>query len=187
MFNTLMGRWRCSRPGGSWCSWATRPPAARCPGQLLPSLLGRIGRRGLGQRPARRGLLPGARVPLPLSGARSLGTGVLHGVLGVAGPASRRPRPHAGALTDTQWAGTRRCDRLYMTARVWKAEGGVPRLIAAMDEDSKIFGPVAFKGGPGWVRARQRRTRWLRRRRRRRRCRWSPGRHSRSRGRRRWR
>lgn len=32
-----------------------------------------------------------------------------------------------------------------MTARVWTAEGGVPRLIAGMDEDSKIFGPVAFK------------------------------------------
>ncbi|MFE2932258.1 hypothetical protein [Streptomyces sp. NPDC059278] len=35
--------------------------------------------------------------------------------------------------------------RLSMTARVWKAEGGVPRLIAGMDEDSKVFGPVAFK------------------------------------------
>ncbi|MEV7857074.1 Helicase associated domain protein [Streptomyces sp. NPDC088183] len=37
--------------------------------------------------------------------------------------------------------------RLYMTAtaRVWEAEGGVPRLIASMDEDSKIFGPVAYK------------------------------------------
>ena len=37
--------------------------------------------------------------------------------------------------------------RLHMTvtARVWEAEGGVPRLIASMDEDSKIFGPVAYK------------------------------------------
>ncbi|MFI5752527.1 Helicase associated domain protein [Streptomyces sp. NPDC051644] len=37
--------------------------------------------------------------------------------------------------------------RLYMTAtaRVWEAEGGVPRLIASMDEDSKVFGPVAYK------------------------------------------
>ncbi|WP_323185136.1 Helicase associated domain protein [Streptomyces sp. NBC_00305] len=37
--------------------------------------------------------------------------------------------------------------RLYMTAtaRVWEAEGGVPRLIASMDEDSPVFGPVAYK------------------------------------------
>ncbi|MET8788401.1 Helicase associated domain protein [Streptomyces sp. NPDC004589] len=37
--------------------------------------------------------------------------------------------------------------RLYMTAtaRVWEAEGEVPRLIASMDEDSPVFGPVAYK------------------------------------------
>ncbi|MEU2674666.1 helicase-related protein [Streptomyces sp. NPDC007164] len=37
--------------------------------------------------------------------------------------------------------------RLYMTAtaRVWEAEGGVPRLIASMDPDSPVFGPVAYK------------------------------------------
>ena len=37
--------------------------------------------------------------------------------------------------------------RLYMTAtaRVWEAEGGVPRLVASMEEDSPVFGPVAYK------------------------------------------
>ncbi|MFD5586724.1 Helicase associated domain protein [Streptomyces sp. NPDC127063] len=37
--------------------------------------------------------------------------------------------------------------RLYMTAtaRVWEADGGSPRLVASMDEDSPIFGPVAYK------------------------------------------
>ncbi|MGW7674298.1 hypothetical protein ACWGJX_45795 [Streptomyces sp. NPDC054775] len=37
--------------------------------------------------------------------------------------------------------------RLYMTAtaRIWEAEGEVPRLIASMDEDSPVFGPVAYK------------------------------------------
>ncbi|WP_331724037.1 Helicase associated domain protein [Streptomyces sp. NBC_00005] len=37
--------------------------------------------------------------------------------------------------------------RLYMTAtaRVWEAEGGAPRLVASMDEDSPVFGPVAYK------------------------------------------
>ncbi|MET8566277.1 Helicase associated domain protein [Streptomyces flaveolus] len=37
--------------------------------------------------------------------------------------------------------------RLYMTAtpRVWEAEGEQPRLVASMDEDSPIFGPVAYK------------------------------------------
>ncbi|MES9553805.1 MULTISPECIES: Helicase associated domain protein [unclassified Streptomyces] len=37
--------------------------------------------------------------------------------------------------------------RLYMTAtaRVWEAGVGVPRLIASMDEDSPVFGPVAYK------------------------------------------
>ncbi len=37
--------------------------------------------------------------------------------------------------------------RLYMTAtaRVWEAEGDTPRLVASMDEDSPVFGPVAYK------------------------------------------
>ncbi|MFJ7306138.1 Helicase associated domain protein [Streptomyces sp. NPDC099088] len=37
--------------------------------------------------------------------------------------------------------------RLYMTAtaRVWEAEGDVPRLVASMEEDSPVFGPVAYK------------------------------------------
>ncbi|MGW7427512.1 Helicase associated domain protein [Streptomyces sp. NPDC054813] len=37
--------------------------------------------------------------------------------------------------------------RLYMTAtaRVWEADGERPRLVASMDEDSEIFGPVAYK------------------------------------------
>jgi predicted helicase len=37
--------------------------------------------------------------------------------------------------------------RLYMTAtaRVWEAEGGASRLVASMDEDSSVFGPVAYK------------------------------------------
>ncbi|MET9736381.1 Helicase associated domain protein [Streptomyces sp. NPDC006458] len=37
--------------------------------------------------------------------------------------------------------------RLYMTAtaRVWEAEGHMPRLVASMDEDSPVFGPVAYK------------------------------------------
>ncbi|MET8788467.1 Helicase associated domain protein [Streptomyces sp. NPDC004589] len=37
--------------------------------------------------------------------------------------------------------------RLNMTAtaRIWEAEGEVPRLIASMDEDSPVFGPVAYK------------------------------------------
>ncbi|MFJ2314917.1 Helicase associated domain protein [Streptomyces sp. NPDC087846] len=40
--------------------------------------------------------------------------------------------------------------RLYMTAtpRVWEApdsEGGAPRLVASMDSDSAIFGPVAYR------------------------------------------
>ncbi|WP_405742495.1 DEAD/DEAH box helicase family protein [Streptomyces sp. NBC_00028] len=37
--------------------------------------------------------------------------------------------------------------RLYMTAtpRVWEAEGVRPRLVASMDEDSPVFGPVAFR------------------------------------------
>lgn len=37
--------------------------------------------------------------------------------------------------------------RLYMTAtaRVWEAEGDQPRMVASMDEDSPVFGPVAYK------------------------------------------
>ncbi|MER5402626.1 Helicase associated domain protein [Streptomyces sp. NPDC002599] len=37
--------------------------------------------------------------------------------------------------------------RLYMTAtaRIWEAEGDQPRLVASMDEDSAVFGPVAYK------------------------------------------
>ncbi|MFJ4633914.1 Helicase associated domain protein [Streptomyces sp. NPDC088847] len=37
--------------------------------------------------------------------------------------------------------------RLYMTAtaRVWEAEGDQPRMVASMDEDSEVFGPVAYK------------------------------------------
>ncbi|MFD6822923.1 Helicase associated domain protein [Streptomyces sp. NPDC060085] len=37
--------------------------------------------------------------------------------------------------------------RLYMTAtaRIWEAEGESPRLVASMDEDSPVFGPVAYK------------------------------------------
>ncbi|WP_420711443.1 Helicase associated domain protein [Streptomyces sp. NRRL F-3307] len=37
--------------------------------------------------------------------------------------------------------------RLYMTAtpRVWEADGEQPRLVASMDRDSPVFGPVAFE------------------------------------------
>ncbi|WP_435885442.1 Helicase associated domain protein [Streptomyces tauricus] len=37
--------------------------------------------------------------------------------------------------------------RLYMTAtaRVWEAEGERPRLVASMESDSPVFGPVAFR------------------------------------------
>ncbi|MEU2625337.1 Helicase associated domain protein [Streptomyces sp. NPDC007157] len=37
--------------------------------------------------------------------------------------------------------------RLYMTAtaRVWEADGERPRLVASMDEDSEVFGPVAYQ------------------------------------------
>ncbi|MGV9351119.1 Helicase associated domain protein [Streptomyces spiralis] len=37
--------------------------------------------------------------------------------------------------------------RLYMTAtaRIWEAEGEASRLVASMDEDSPVFGPVAYK------------------------------------------
>ncbi|MGW2715631.1 DEAD/DEAH box helicase family protein, partial [Streptomyces sp. NPDC001356] len=37
--------------------------------------------------------------------------------------------------------------RLYLTAtpRVWEADGEQPRLVASMDRDSPVFGPVAFE------------------------------------------
>ncbi|KOV68694.1 helicase, partial [Streptomyces sp. AS58] len=37
--------------------------------------------------------------------------------------------------------------RLYMTAtaRVWEAEGERPRLVASMEDDSPVFGPVAYR------------------------------------------
>ncbi|MFI9781363.1 Helicase associated domain protein [Streptomyces sp. NPDC051956] len=37
--------------------------------------------------------------------------------------------------------------RLYMTAtpRVWEAGGEMPRMVASMDRDSEVFGPVAFE------------------------------------------
>ncbi|MFB7248379.1 Helicase associated domain protein [Streptomyces populi] len=37
--------------------------------------------------------------------------------------------------------------RLYMTAtaRVWEAEGERPRLVASMEDGSRVFGPVAYK------------------------------------------
>lgn len=37
--------------------------------------------------------------------------------------------------------------RLYMTAtaRVWEAKGERPTLVASMDADSPVFGPVAYK------------------------------------------
>ncbi|MFD3337521.1 Helicase associated domain protein, partial [Streptomyces sp. NPDC058700] len=37
--------------------------------------------------------------------------------------------------------------RLYMTAtpRVWEAGGEAPRLVASMDRDSEVFGPVAYE------------------------------------------
>ncbi|WP_240362068.1 DEAD/DEAH box helicase [Streptomyces sp. RLB1-9] len=31
------------------------------------------------------------------------------------------------------------------TARIWEAEGDTPRLVASMEEDSPVFGPVAYK------------------------------------------
>lgn len=54
-------------------------------------------------------------------------------------------RPWAAVHDQQQIPATR---RLYMTAtaRVWEAdEGGAPRLVASMDEDSPVFGPVAYK------------------------------------------
>ncbi|MEU5092926.1 Helicase associated domain protein [Streptomyces sp. NPDC021356] len=53
-------------------------------------------------------------------------------------------RPWAAVHDQAQIPAVR---RLYMTAtaRVWEAEGQAPRLVASMDEDSPVFGPVAYK------------------------------------------
>ena len=53
-------------------------------------------------------------------------------------------RPWAAVHDQAQVPAVR---RLYMTAtaRVWEAEGDRPRLVASMDEDSPVFGPVAYK------------------------------------------
>ncbi|MFQ6144425.1 Helicase associated domain protein [Streptomyces seoulensis] len=53
-------------------------------------------------------------------------------------------RPWAAVHDQSQLPAVR---RLYMTAtaRVWEAEGDVPRLVASMDEDSPVFGPVAYR------------------------------------------
>ncbi|MFI1533443.1 DEAD/DEAH box helicase [Streptomyces anandii] len=53
-------------------------------------------------------------------------------------------RPWAAVHNQAQVPAVR---RLYMTAtaRVWEAEGHRPRLVASMDEDSPVFGPVAYK------------------------------------------
>ncbi|MFF4911237.1 Helicase associated domain protein [Streptomyces sp. NPDC001260] len=53
-------------------------------------------------------------------------------------------RPWAAVHDQAQVPAVR---RLYMTAtaRVWEAEGNRPRLVASMDEDSPVFGPVAYK------------------------------------------
>ncbi|MGX1541104.1 Helicase associated domain protein [Streptomyces adustus] len=55
-------------------------------------------------------------------------------------------KPWAAVHDQTQIPAVR---RLYMTAtaRVWEADGDGqrPRLVASMDEDSPIFGPVAYK------------------------------------------
>ncbi|MEU8717968.1 Helicase associated domain protein [Streptomyces sp. NPDC048663] len=53
-------------------------------------------------------------------------------------------KPWAAVHDQTQVPAVR---RLYMTAtaRVWEADGDRPRLVASMDEDSEIFGPVAYK------------------------------------------
>lgn len=61
-----------------------------------------------------------------------------HRVSGDAG------RPWAAVHDQRQIPAVR---RLYMTAtaRVWEAGGGVPRLVASMEEDSPVFGPVAYK------------------------------------------
>ncbi|WP_326844593.1 DEAD/DEAH box helicase family protein [Streptomyces sp. NBC_01558] len=61
-----------------------------------------------------------------------------HRVSGDAG------RPWAAVHDQQQIPAVR---RLYMTAtaRIWEAEGESPRLVASMDEDSPVFGPVAYK------------------------------------------
>ncbi|MGX4695554.1 hypothetical protein [Streptomyces sp. JNUCC 63] len=63
-----------------------------------------------------------------------------HRVSGDAG------RPWAAVHDQQQIPAVR---RLYMTAtaRIWEAgdEGEAPRLVASMDEDSPVFGPVAYK------------------------------------------
>ncbi|WP_331719022.1 Helicase associated domain protein (plasmid) [Streptomyces sp. NBC_00289] len=61
-----------------------------------------------------------------------------HRVSGDAG------RPWAAVHDQQQIPAVR---RLYMTAtaRIWEAEGGSPRLVASMDEDSPVFGPVAYR------------------------------------------
>ncbi|WP_406429989.1 Helicase associated domain protein [Streptomyces sp. NBC_00631] len=53
-------------------------------------------------------------------------------------------KPWAAVHDQTQVPAVR---RLYMTAtaRIWEAEGERPRLVASMDDDSEVFGPVAYK------------------------------------------
>ncbi|WP_233359519.1 DEAD/DEAH box helicase family protein [Streptomyces sp. GMY02] len=53
-------------------------------------------------------------------------------------------RPWAAVHDQSQLPAVR---RLYMTAtaRIWEAEGDTPRMVASMDEDSPVFGPVAYK------------------------------------------
>ncbi|MFJ9351696.1 Helicase associated domain protein [Streptomyces sp. NPDC101237] len=53
-------------------------------------------------------------------------------------------KPWAAVHDQTQVPAVR---RLYMTAtaRVWEADGDRLRLVASMDEDSPLFGPVAYK------------------------------------------
>ncbi|MFB7338409.1 Helicase associated domain protein [Streptomyces adustus] len=61
-----------------------------------------------------------------------------HRVSGDAG------RPWAAVHDQQQIPAVR---RLYITAtaRVWEAEGATPRLVASMEEDSPVFGPVAYR------------------------------------------
>ncbi|MFB7598352.1 Helicase associated domain protein [Streptomyces sp. NPDC056160] len=53
-------------------------------------------------------------------------------------------KPWAAVHDQTQVPAVR---RVYMTAtaRIWEAEGDAPRLVASMDDDSPVFGPVAYK------------------------------------------
>ncbi|WP_329583334.1 DEAD/DEAH box helicase [Streptomyces sp. NBC_01361] len=53
-------------------------------------------------------------------------------------------KPWAAAHDQQQIPAAR---RLYMTAtpRVWEAGGDVPRMVASMDRDSVLFGPVAYE------------------------------------------